>query len=989
MSESDSNNKNSSALKLNAKASEFVPGSYGSKPAAKTSAPVVNNQAPKGMYNNNRPQGQNNYNNRNIGRPNNNMMMPQQQQYYAPPFQMSPAQELHIYHMQVSAAQQGLMYDPASNAMYTFMNGVPVCVVPSTHMPPFPDFGVFMPPVDGEMTAENVTEEGEVLETSEAVAEVPIEESAAVEEPKTEETTVPAAAPAASTGKYVPPNRSSAPGLAPAATAAAPVPAVEQLAQKASTLSISTDDDTPVDIESPTGEALRYPKQAILALFSSDNVTIPAILRDFYKAEDFEADREAGELVEGDEGFVPYDESNPAPEQENRGRNKKKNQNNLPPAVYKSRFALDASDPQAIVRKANAILNKLSVTNFEKLSDEFLALLQSDATTEDAMHRGVEALVTKAQMEENFCFIYADLCRKIIDTWATLEPDDNTFSTAAKEDGEDGEAPTATEGEEAKAKELRTMGKIFKDSLLQRCQNEFEFDHIAALKVIRENADLQPDERTEKEILLKKRITGHMRFIGELYMKDLIKANVIKSFCLDVLIESVFEEELVCMCKLFQTIGARLEKYFYDKSRQKKNKSKNFQEIFPAYFERIAEIGNNHPSSRVRFMMKDLVDMRFNDWTARREEEKMVNLVKKAEPEAQFKPVVSTPYVSGDARNSGLSIAEAVVDEWSVVPGGGKKKPSAPSPVPPAALSRSGSSAQMSRTNSSSNGNLSGMDKRRPGPAGGPAANAPRPAGKPAGNNPRDGRPAGKDAKPRTGPNRGNSVSPVPSEAAEGADAESAAPAVVMFNSDLAEVTKKLRSAVKEYYRNGLVEEATLTFQEVNPLPTLVGDLVKDLLCQCVELSSEKDCAAFVTLLAALRTVFVAGSNAPVLNPEQVKEGVLKFLNVVDEMAIDVPKASSLGANILGNLVSKDLLSLELFANIPDENEFSFSSRFADTVLLAVKELAVQTSDENATLVYKAAGLDLLKNINAPPKQSPEEVLADLATKYGVAFILA
>lgn len=47
----------------------------------------------------------------------------------------------------------------------------------------------------------------------------------------------------------------------------------------------------------------------------------------------------------------------------------------------------------------------------------------------------------------------------------------------------------------------------------------------------------------------------------------------------------------------------------------------------------------------------------------------------------------------------------------------------------------------------------------------------------------------------------------------------------------------------------------------------------------------------------------------------------------------------------------------------------SFFFRFADTVLLAVKELAVQTTEENATQVYKAAGLDLLKNINAPPKQ--------------------
>ena len=122
---------------------------------------------------------------------------------------------------------------------------------------------------------------------------------------------------------------------------------------------------------------------------------------------------------------------------------------------------------------------------------------------------------------------------------------------------------------------------------------------------------------------------------------------------------------------------------------------------------------------------------------------------------------------------------------------------------------------------------------------------------------------------------------------------ELAAPAVVIFNSDLDDITKRLRSAVKKFYRNGLLEEATLTFQKVNPLPTLLGDVVKDLLCQCVEQSSEKDCAAFVSLLTALRTVFVTGSNAPVLSAEHVKEGVLKFLNVVGEMTIDLSKAVS------------------------------------------------------------------------------------------------
>lgn len=882
--------------------------------------------------------------------------------------------ELYIFQMQSLAASQGLFYDPVSHAMFAMdPSGMSYMVANSSMLPPF---SAFVPPfvptgAEGEVLPEGFVEEGEILETGGVDGGEPAEqETVEVVAPVVEPTepvadAAPAPAPVASTGKYVPPNRSAA-AAATSEPVVAAAPAVEQLVQKAAALTISADDDadTPVDIEVNTGDSLRYPKQAILALFSSEGVVIPAILKEFYKTEDFEKgsvdgssyfraplpsvltladsgatfsggqapgrkasnnnlrggssssnlersasnssfgrhdnnnrrnnnnnnrdrdnrDRETGEILEGEEGYVED-----AP-RENRKSKKNQNNPNLPPPVYKSRFQLDSSDPMLIVRNANGILNKLSITNFDKLSDEFLVLLQTLATTEDSMRRGVEALVTKAQMEENFCFIYADLCRKIIDTWVALEPEDNTFSTAAEE-GEDGETPAAAaEGDESTPKkELRTMGKIFKESLLQRCQNEFEFDHIAVLKEIRENVDFSPEDRNEKEILLKKRITGHMRFIGELYMKDLIKANVIKSCCLDVLIESVQEEELVCLCKLFQTLGARLEKYFLDKSRQKKNKSKNMQDIIPQYFERVLQIAEVHPSSRVRFMLRDLADMRSNDWTARREEEKMVSLDKDKKPESQeqFKPVV-TPYVSGDARSQN---AEPAVDEWSVVQTVNKKKPTgAPSPVPPAALSRSGSSAQMARGNSSS-GNLSGMDKRRPAPAAAPAAggSAAGPRKEKSNANGREGRGAvsGGSAKgPRgsSGP-RTASVSPVPTEAAE--------TAVVTFTSDLAEICKKARSAAKEFYRNGMVEEATLTFQEVNPLPTLMGDVVKDLICQCIDQSSEKDCGLLCTLFAALREVFVADSSAPILSAEQVKEGVLKFLNVVDELCIDVPKAVS------------------------------------------------------------------------------------------------
>jgi len=73
-------------------------------------------------------------------------------------------------------------------------------------------------------------------------------------------------------------------------------------------------------------------------------------------------------------------------------------------------------DPEIIIRKANLILNKLTVTKFDKLSDEFMSVGLLD--TPELIQKAVEIIVSKAQMEEHFCFIYADLCRKITDKWS-------------------------------------------------------------------------------------------------------------------------------------------------------------------------------------------------------------------------------------------------------------------------------------------------------------------------------------------------------------------------------------------------------------------------------------------------------------------------------------------------------------------------------------------------------------------------------------------
>ena len=57
---------------------------------------------------------------------------------------------------------------------------------------------------------------------------------------------------------------------------------------------------------------------------------------------------------------------------------------------------------------------------------------------------------------------------------------------------------------------------LFRLKLLTRCQQEFLKDWLEKLNEVRNDPNLNEDDKTEKEILLKKRYTGHMIFIGNL-----------------------------------------------------------------------------------------------------------------------------------------------------------------------------------------------------------------------------------------------------------------------------------------------------------------------------------------------------------------------------------------------------------------------------------------------------------------------------------------
>jgi hypothetical protein len=153
------------------------------------------------------------------------------------------------------------------------------------------------------------------------------------------------------------------------------------------------------------------------------------------------------------------------------------------------------------LRETFAILNKLSWTNFDKLTLQFLRALGISGENQVVVSPPVlseifQLIVTKAMAEPHFADLYARFCSK-----------------------------------------LCSVHKLFKKTLLSLCQTLFQ--------------ETAASEDRKQSI-------GLMQFLGELYQVNIIKANIMVE-CLSGLLKAGDEERLECFCKLMTTIGSRLQ----------------------------------------------------------------------------------------------------------------------------------------------------------------------------------------------------------------------------------------------------------------------------------------------------------------------------------------------------------------------------------------------------------------------------------------------
>ncbi|XP_020586191.1 eukaryotic translation initiation factor 4G-like [Phalaenopsis equestris] len=275
-------------------------------------------------------------------------------------------------------------------------------------------------------------------------------------------------------------------------------------------------------------------------------------------------------------------------------------------------------------RLLKAILNKLTPQNFEKLFSQVKDVKIDNAVTLSGV---ISQIFDKALMEPTFCEMYADFC----------------FHLAS-------ELPDFLENNE----------KItFRRLLLNKCQEEFERgerEQAEANKTEEEGEISQTeDEREEKKNRARRRMLGNIRLIGELYKKRMLTERIMHE-CIQKMLgyrQIPDEEDIESLCKLMNTIGVMI-----DHSKAK--------ELMDSYFNRITILSTNEKlSSRVRFMLKDTIDLRKNKWQQRRKIEGPKKIEDVHKDAAQERQAQTTRLARGPAVSSRRGGPTANFGHWA------------------------------------------------------------------------------------------------------------------------------------------------------------------------------------------------------------------------------------------------------------------------------------------------------------------------------------
>lgn len=234
--------------------------------------------------------------------------------------------------------------------------------------------------------------------------------------------------------------------------------------------------------------------------------------------------------------------------------------------------------PDVVQRKVKSNLNKMTPNNFDKISDQILAIAgqSKDETDGRTLRQVIQLTFEKATDEAHWAQMYAEFCKRMLES---MSPEIKDVRVLDKKDN------------------VVVGGALFRKYLLTRCQEEFERGWKIDLPQKPEGEPTEAAMLSDEYYIAataKRRGLGLVRFIGELYKLNMLTERIMHE-CVKKLVDyegTPDEAEVESLTSLLKTIGENLDS------------TERGRPMMDAYFKRIsAMIETPDLASRLKFML--------------------------------------------------------------------------------------------------------------------------------------------------------------------------------------------------------------------------------------------------------------------------------------------------------------------------------------------------------------------------------------------------